>query len=160
MKPMVICLWFNGQAEEAAKFYTSVFKKSKMGDITRWGNVDQPHGGKPGSVLTVEFELNGTPFVGLNGGPEFQFNEAVSFQVSCDTQDEIDYYWKKLAEGGGVEVACGWLKDRYGVSWQVYPWKLTDLIKDKDQKKADRVMKAMMQMKKIDLAAIEKAARG
>ncbi len=150
------CLWFDGQAEEAANHYCSIFDSSKIGTVTRY-----PEGapGPTGSVMTVEFELNGQKFVGLNGGSEFTFNEAISFQILCDDQDEVDYYWSKLTEGG-QEVACGWLKDRYGVAWQVIPKVLIELISDHDSDKAARAMEAMLGMTKLDIAALQKAYRG
>lgn len=155
------CLWFDNQAEDAAKFYVSVFKNSKIGRITRYGEVGQEiHGGKPGSVLVVEFELDGQPFSGLNGGPLFKFSEAISFQVPCDTQDEIDYYWTRLQEGGGGESDCGWLKDRFGLSWQVFPAALQAMLASSDRQKADRAMAAMLTMKKLDLAALQRAFDG
>ena len=149
-------LWFDGQAEEAAKFYCSVFKGAKLGDTMRW-----PQGmEKAGQVLTVEFRAFGQDFVCLDGGPQFKFNESVSFSIPCETQKEIDYYWARLLEGGGKESACGWLKDKFGVSWQIDPPILLKLIKSKDQAKAKRVMEAMMKMVKIDIAALEAAAKG
>ena len=162
MKKMIACLWFDKEAEEAAKFYCSVFKKSKMGRITRYGNEGQEiHGGKPGSVLTVDFELDGRPFVALNGGPIFNFNEAVSFQIPCKTQKELDYYWEKLSAGGDPKAQqCGWLKDKYGLSWQVFPETLPKMLQDKNRAKADRAMKAMMAMKKFDFAELKKAYEG
>lgn len=155
------CLWFDNQAEAAANFYVSVFKNSKIGSIVRYGEVGQEiHGGKPGSVLVIEFELDGQPFTGLNGGPIFKFSEAISFQVPCDTQDEIDYYWTKLQEGGGSESDCGWLKDRFGLSWQVFPAALLGMLASSDRPKADRAMAAMLKMKKLDLAALQRAFDG
>lgn len=148
------CLWYDGQAEEAANFYVSVFKDSSLGAVVR--NTDATHGAE-GSVLTVEFTANGQKFVALNGGPEFTFNEAISFQLDCADQAEIDHYWEKLVEGGGEHGPCGWLKDRFGVSWQVNAVRLTEMIGDPDRRKADRAMKAMMSMSKLDLAALEKA---
>jgi predicted 3-demethylubiquinone-9 3-methyltransferase (glyoxalase superfamily) len=157
MKKIVPCLWFDTEAEEAMNFYTSVFKNSKKGEIMRWGEG----GHRPaGTVLTASFELNGQEFLALNGGPQFKFTEAVSFQVPCDSQDEVDYYWDKLMEGGGAPSQCGWLKDKFGLSWQVFPTILPKLLSDPDRAKADRVMQAMMQMVKIDVAAIEQAAKG
>jgi predicted 3-demethylubiquinone-9 3-methyltransferase (glyoxalase superfamily) len=150
------CLWFDGQAEEAAGYYTSIFKNSKLGRV---GHYTEAGPGTPGSVLVVEFELNGQKFVGLNGGPEFTFNEAISFQIFCADQDELDYYWNKLTEGG-AEVACGWLKDKYGVSWQVIPTGLIELISDPDPEKAKRATEAMLSMTKLDLAAVQKAHAG
>lgn len=154
-------LWFDRQAEEAAKFYTSVFKNSKIGRISRYSKEGyEVHKMPEGTVMTVEFELQGQKFVALNGGPVFKFNEAVSFIVDCENQDEVDYYWEKLSQGGDTSAqVCGWLKDKYGLSWQVVPTILTDLLLDKDRKKADRVMRAMLQMKKIDIKTLERAAR-
>jgi predicted 3-demethylubiquinone-9 3-methyltransferase (glyoxalase superfamily) len=157
MKNIIPCLWFDTEAEEAMNFYTSVFKNSKKGEVMRWGEG----GHRPaGTVLTASFELNGQEFLALNGGPQFKFTEAVSFQVPCDSQDEVDYYWDKLMEGGGAPSQCGWLKDKFGLSWQVFPTILPKLLSDPDRAKADRVMQAMMQMVKIDVAAIEQAAKG
>jgi predicted 3-demethylubiquinone-9 3-methyltransferase (glyoxalase superfamily) len=149
------CLWFDTQAEEAAKFYASVFKDSKVGKISRYGKEGfEIHGKQAGTVMTVEFEIAGQKFLALNGGPQFKFNEAVSFQVHCATQDEIDYFWSKLAEGG-QEGPCGWLKDKFGLSWQVIPTALPQLLTDENS--AQRVMKSMLQMRKIDLAALKRA---
>jgi predicted 3-demethylubiquinone-9 3-methyltransferase (glyoxalase superfamily) len=150
------CLWFDGQAEEAADYYTSIFKSSKLGTV---GHYTEAGPGTPGTVLAVEFELNGQKFVALNGGPEFKFNEAISFQIYCADQDELDYYWSKLSEGG-EEVACGWLKDKYGVSWQVIPTGLIELTSDPDPEKAKRATEAMLAMTKLDLAAVQKAPAG
>ncbi len=158
---MKTCLWFDKQGLEAAKFYCSIFKKSKMGTIAYYGNEGQEvHGGKPGAVMTVEFELNGQSFLALNGGPAFNFTEAVSIMLPCKTQKEIDNYWKKLIAGGGKPSACGWLKDKFGLSWQVYPEIMGKFIASKDRVKADRAMKAMMQMVKLDLATLKKAYEG
>ncbi|HKO45530.1 MAG TPA: VOC family protein [Pyrinomonadaceae bacterium] len=155
------CLWFDGKAEEAAKFYVSVFKNSKINNIARYGDAGSEVSGQPeGSVMTVEFELDGQEFLGLNGGPNFKFTEAVSFIINCDSQEEVDRFWTTLTENGGAESQCGWLKDKFGLSWQVTPTVLTELMKSKDRAKAERVMKAMLQMKKIDIATLEKAARG
>lgn len=156
------CLWFDKEAEEAAKFYTSIFKNSKIGRVSHYGKEGHEiHGGKEGTVLTIEFELDGYKFTGLNGGPLFKFNEAVSLIINCDTQEEVDYYWEKLSKGGDpASQQCGWLKDKYGLSWQVVPTILAKLISDGDAKKADRVMKALLQMKKLDIKELEKAARG
>ncbi|CAL9362711.1 hypothetical protein SUDANB176_00708 [Streptomyces sp. enrichment culture] len=151
------CLWFDGRAEEAADFYVSVFKNSSIGRILR--NTESAYG-TTGSVLTVEFTANGQRFVALNGGPEFTFSEAISFQIDCADQAEVDHYWDKLVEGGGEHGPCGWLKDRFGVSWQVTPARLTELIGDPDQEKADRALKAMLSMGKLDIAALEKAYAG
>jgi predicted 3-demethylubiquinone-9 3-methyltransferase (glyoxalase superfamily) len=149
------CLWFDGQAEEAANHYVSIFKGSRLG--SKLGRIDhytEAGPGPAGSVLAVAFELNGQKFVGINGGPEFTFNESISFQVHCDDQDEVDYYWSKLSEGGRESV-CGWLKDRYGVSWQVVPTVLIDLIGDPDPEKAKRATEAMLAMTKFDIAALK-----
>ena len=155
------CLWFDNQAEEAAKFYVSVFKNSKIGRIVRYGEAGQEtHGRKPGAVLAIDFELDGQPFSGLNGGPLFKFSEAISFQVPCETQDEIDHYWTKLQEGGGSESNCGWLKDRFGLSWQVFPAALLGMLANSDRQKADRAMAAMLKMKKLDLATLQRAFDG
>lgn len=151
------CLWFDGQAEEAAEFYMSVFKDSKPGRVVRYNEAGP---GPAGSVMAVEFEINGQMFVALNGGPEFRFNEAVSFQIHCGSQDEIDYYWNRLTEDGGQEVACGWLKDKYGVSWQVDPSELVDMMLDPDPEKARRVTEAMLSMRKFDIAALREAFAG
>ncbi len=150
------CLWFDGQAEEAASYYTSIFKNSKLGRVGRYTEAGP---GPAGSVLAVEFELNGQKFVALNGGPQFTFNEAISFQIHCDDQDEVDYYWSMLSEDG-QEVACGWLKDRFGVSWQVIPTVLVEMISDPDPEKAKRATEAMLSMRKFDIAALERAYAG
>jgi predicted 3-demethylubiquinone-9 3-methyltransferase (glyoxalase superfamily) len=155
-------LWFADQAEDAAKFYTSVFKNSKIGRTSYYGKEGfEIHGMKEGTVLTIEFELDGQKFTALNGGPVFKFNEAVSFIVNVDTQDELDYYWEKLSEGGDKKAQqCGWLKDKFGLSWQVVPAKLGDMMQDKDPKKSQRVMKALLQMKKLDIGKLEQAYEG
>ncbi len=151
-------LWFDGQAEAAAKHYVSIFKNSKVGAISRYGKEGKEiHGRDAGSAMTVEFELEGQKFVGLNGGPHFKFNEAVSFQILCETQAEVDHFWNKLSEGGS-ESQCGWLKDKFGLSWQVIPTALPELMKSGDAATAGRVMNAMLQMKKIDIAALQQAA--
>ncbi|MGH3740461.1 MAG: VOC family protein, partial [Micromonosporaceae bacterium] len=151
--PLTTCLWFDGQAEEAANHYVSIFKDSKLGRVGRYTDAGP---GAPGAVMTVEFEVNGQKFVALNGGPEFKFNEAISFQVFCDDQDEIDYYWNKLTQGG-EPVMCGWVKDKYGVSWQVVPSVLIDMTTDPDPVKATRVFEAMLAMRKLDIAPLQKA---
>jgi len=148
------CLWFDGQAEEAATHYTSIFPNSSIGDITRYG-PDMPL--PEGTVLTVSFTLDGQEYVGLNGGPEFRFTEAISFQIICADQEEADHYWTRLTEGG-EEGPCGWLKDRFGVSWQVVPSELMTLMQDPDPGRAQRATQAMMQMKRIDIAEIRRAA--
>jgi predicted 3-demethylubiquinone-9 3-methyltransferase (glyoxalase superfamily) len=159
MQKITPCLWFDGKAEEAAKFYVSIFKDSKIGNVTRYGKEGyEIHGGKAGSVLTVDFEIEGQKFVALNGGPIFKFNEAISFQVRCETQKELDYYWEKLSEGGDEQAQqCGWLKDKYGVSWQITPIVLEKMLQDKDTKKSDRVMKALLRMRKLDITALMQA---
>jgi predicted 3-demethylubiquinone-9 3-methyltransferase (glyoxalase superfamily) len=152
-------LWFDSQAEVAAKFYISVFKNSKIDKITRYPEeAAKKIGREPGSVMTVEFTLDGQEFVALNGGPMFKFTEAVSFVVMCETQEEVDYYWEKLTADGGEPGPCSWLKDKYGLSWQVQPRLLIELLGDNDKAKAERVMNAMMEMNKIDIAALKKAA--
>ena len=150
------CLWFDGQAEEAANFYVSIFPSSKLGRTSRYSEAGP---GEPGSVLAVEFELNGQKFVGVNGGPEFTFDEAISFQIHCDDQEEVDRYWSLLTEEG-EESVCGWLKDKFGVSWQVIPNGLVELISDPDSEKARRATEAMLSMVKLDIRAIERAHAG
>jgi predicted 3-demethylubiquinone-9 3-methyltransferase (glyoxalase superfamily) len=156
------CLWFDTQAEEAARFYTSIFQNSRVGKISRYGKEGfEIHGRPEGAVMVVDFELNGQKFTALNGGPHFKFNEAVSFQVYCDTQEELDYYWEKLSEGGDEKAQqCGWLKDRYGLSWQVVPAELDELLGDHKSEKSQRAFKAMLQMKKLDIAKIKQAYNG
>jgi predicted 3-demethylubiquinone-9 3-methyltransferase (glyoxalase superfamily) len=154
------CLWFDTQAEAAAKFYTSVFKNSAITQISRYGKAGRDvHGKEPGSVMVVAFEIDGLAFTALNGGPQFKFDEAVSFQVMCETQDEIDYFWSKLSEGG-QEGPCGWLKDKFGLSWQVVPAELPQLLTGGDGASLDRMMTAIMSMKKFDLAALKRARAG
>ena len=159
---LVPCLWFDNQAEEAARFYTSIFKNSKIGRISRYGEAGKEVHGRPaGSVMTVEFELEGQKFTALNGGPVFTFNEAISFQIYCETQQEIDYYWERLTKGGDERSQqCGWLKDKYGVSWQVVPTVLAELMADPDREKADRVMEALLPMKKLDIETLKRASQG
>ncbi len=154
-------MWFDSNAEEAVKFYTSIFKKSKIRKIARYGEEGyEIHGRPAGSVMTIEFELNGQTFTALNGGPVFKFNEAISFQVSCKSQKEIDYYWAKLSKGGDEKAQqCGWLKDKFGVSWQIVPTVLGEMLKGKDAKVSDRVMKALLQMKKLDIKRLKQAYR-
>jgi len=147
-------LWFDGQAEEAANFYTSIFDNSKVLDVARYGEVGP---GEKGSVMTVSFELEGQRFVGLNGGPHYKFTPAISFYISCETQEEVDYFWDKLLEGGGKPSQCGWLSDRFGVSWQVVPDALIEFLQDEDREKAQRVMQAMLQMVKIDIKKLQEA---
>ena len=152
-------LWFDSQAEEAAKFYVSVFKNSKINRTTRYPEeAANKIGREPGSVMTVELALDGVEFVALNAGPQFKFTEAVSFVVMCETQEEVDYYWEKLTADGGEPGPCSWLKDKFGLSWQVQPRLLIELLADPDAAKAGRVMNAMMEMGKIDIASLEKAA--
>jgi predicted 3-demethylubiquinone-9 3-methyltransferase (glyoxalase superfamily) len=154
------CLWFDTEAEDAAKFYTSVFKNSAIKQISRYGKAGQDvHGKAPGSVMVVAFEIEGLTFTALNGGPQFKFDEAVSFQVMCDSQDEIDYFWSKLS-AGGQEGPCGWLKDRFGLSWQVVPSELPQMLTGGDGAQLDRTMTAIMQMKKIDLETLRRARAG
>jgi predicted 3-demethylubiquinone-9 3-methyltransferase (glyoxalase superfamily) len=147
------CLWFDTEGEAAANYYTSIFKDSKLGRVGRYTEAGP---GPAGTVMAVEFELNGQKFVALNGGPQFTFNEAISFQIPCADQEEVDYYWSKLSEGGH-EIACGWLTDKYGLSWQVVPAMLIDMISDPDPGKAKRVTEAMLAMTKFDIAALQKA---
>jgi predicted 3-demethylubiquinone-9 3-methyltransferase (glyoxalase superfamily) len=156
------CLWFDNQAKEAAEFYTSIFRNSKIGTISRYGEAGKEvHGKPPGTVLTVAFELDGQAFTALNGGPSFKFNEAISFQVDCETQEEVDYYWQKLSAGGDEKAQqCGWLKDQYSVSWQIVPRVLVEMLNDFDTEKSQRVMAAMLQMKKIDIDELTRAAAG
>ena len=153
------CLWFDDQAEEAARFYTSIFPNSRIGRISRYGKEGHDIHGRPeGSVMTVEFELDGRTFTALNGGPVFKFNEAVSFQVYCETQDEVDFYWEKLSNGGDPQAQqCGWLKDRYGLSWQIVPSALIQMLQDNDKARSGRVMKALLQMKKLDIRGLQRA---
>ena len=155
-------LWFDSNAEEATKLYTSVFKNSKTGRIAKYGKEGhEVHGMPEGTVMTIQFWLEGQEFVALNGGPHFKFNEAVSFIVNCDTQDEIDYYWEKLSAGGDKKAqVCGWLKDRFGLSWQIVPKVLPEMLTDSDSKKSQRVMKEMLKMKKIDIETLKQAYNG
>ncbi len=159
MQPITPCLWFDDQAEEAAAFYTSIFNDSQIKEISRYTEAGQEiHGKQPGAVMTVAFELNGQAFTALNGGPMFTFNEAVSLQVHCETQEELDYYWEKLSEGGDEKAQqCGWLKDKYGVSWQIVPTVLSQLMQDTDAHRAQRVMNSLLQMKKLDIQALQNA---
>ena len=156
------CLWFENQAEEAAKFYVSLFRNSAIGAVTRHGREGfEVHGRPEGSVMTVSFRLEGQEFTALNGGPHFKFSEAISFVVRCETQTEVDHYWDKLGEGGDERARqCGWLKDKYGVSWQIVPAALFEMMSDTDGIKSGRVMRAMLQMKKLDLAALRRAYEG
>ncbi len=156
MKDITPCLWFDHQAEEAANFYTSIFKNSRILNTSRYGKAGP---GPEGQVMTITFELDGREFMGLNGGPVFQFSEAVSFVVNCETQEEVDLYWEKLSEGG-QKVQCGWLKDKFGVSWQIVPTALAELVSDPDPVKSERVMGAMLQMTKIDIEELRRAHAG
>ena len=159
MQKITPFLWFNDNAEEAVKFYKSIFKKSKIGKITRYSKAGEKAAGRPaGSVMTIEFEIEGQKFIGLNGGPIFKFTEAMSFVVNCKTQAEVNKYWKKLS-AGGKEVQCGWLKDKYGLSWQIVPTILGELLSSKDVAKSQRVMQAMLKMVKLDIKKLKEAAR-
>jgi predicted 3-demethylubiquinone-9 3-methyltransferase (glyoxalase superfamily) len=159
MQKITPFLWFDNQAEQAAKFYTSIFKRSRIGKVARYPKAaEKAAGRRAGSVMTVEFQLEEHDFLALNGGPHFKFTEAISFVVSCRTQAELDYYWKKLS-AGGKEVQCGWLKDKYGVSWQIVPTILGELMSDKDPAKSQRVMQALLQMIKLDISKLKQAAK-
>jgi predicted 3-demethylubiquinone-9 3-methyltransferase (glyoxalase superfamily) len=155
------CLWFDSEAEQAARFYTGIFKNSRIVTVTRYGKAGfETHHRPAGSVMTVLFELDGEAFTALNGGPLFKFSEAISFQVNCETQDEIDYYWEKLSAGGDPKAQqCGWLKDKFGLSWQVVPTIMAELFKDENSAKAQRAMEAMLPMKKLNIAELKRAAR-
>jgi predicted 3-demethylubiquinone-9 3-methyltransferase (glyoxalase superfamily) len=158
MQKIVPNLWFDNEAEDAAKFYVSLFKNARIIDTVLYPEAATEPSGKPaGSVLTVDFEIDGQRYVALNGGPEFKFNESVSFAVNCKDQAEIDYYWNALTKDGGEESMCGWLKDKFGLSWQIVPEKLDDMMRDPDQKKVEAVTAAFMPMKKLDIATLEKA---
>lgn len=159
MQKISPCLWFDDNAEDAVNFYVSVFKDSNIGNVTRYGKEGYDiHKKKEGSIMTIDFEIEGQKFLALNGGPIFKFNEAISFQIYCDTQEEIDYYWDKLTEDGDKNAqVCGWLKDKFGVSWQVVPVALIKMLEDKESRKTERVMKAMLQMRKLDIDALTKA---
>jgi predicted 3-demethylubiquinone-9 3-methyltransferase (glyoxalase superfamily) len=159
MQKITPFLWFDNQAEEAANFYVSVFKASKIAKITRYGEEGHEIHGRPaGTVMTVEFQLEGQDFIALNGGPVFKFNEAISFQVHCKTQEELDHYWETLSAGGDKDAQrCGWLKDRYGVSWQIIPTALAEMLQDQDAERSQRVMRAMLQMDKLDVRRLREA---
>ena len=159
MQRITPCLWFDDQAEQAVGFYTAIFKNSRIGTIARYGEAGREIHGKPaGSVMTVAFELDGQTFTALNGGPDFTFNEAISLQINCETQKEVDYYWEKLSEGGDEKAQqCGWLKDKYGVSWQVVPKALIEMLTAPDYEKAQKAMAAMLRMKKIDIEELRRA---
>jgi predicted 3-demethylubiquinone-9 3-methyltransferase (glyoxalase superfamily) len=157
MQKITPFLWFNDQAEQAAKFYTSIFKNSNIGKVVRYDEAGSKASGRPaGSAMTVPFQIEGQDFIALNGGPVFQFTEAVSFVVHCESQEEIDWFWEKLSEGG-KEVQCGWLKDKYGLSWQIVPSILGSLLQDPDARKSKRVMEALLQMTKLDIARLKRA---
>jgi len=161
MQKITPFLWFNDNAEQAVKFYTSIFKKSKIRQITRYGEAASKGANRPvGSVMTVEFEIEGQKFTALNGGPVFKFNESVSFVIRCKTQAELDYYWKKLSSGGGKEVACGWLADKFGLSWQLVPENIEELLDGKNPEAANRVMAVVMQMVKLDIKKMKAAHAG
>lgn len=162
MQKITPFLWFDGQAEEAANFYASIFRNSAVGEIARYGEAGAEASGRPkGTVMTVAFQLSGQEFVALNGGPHFKFTEAVSFVVNCESQEEVDYYWEKLSEGGEEKAQqCGWLKDKYGVSWQIVPGALGEMMRGGDPEKSERIMKALLQMKKIDIEGLKQAFGG
>jgi predicted 3-demethylubiquinone-9 3-methyltransferase (glyoxalase superfamily) len=162
IQKIVPCLWFDTHAEDAAKFYVSVFPHSRIQRVTHYTSEGKEiHGHEPGSVLTVLFEIAGCPITALNGGPQFKFSEAISLQVMCDTQDEIDHYWGKLGAGGDENSQqCGWLRDKFGLSWQIVPAKLFDMLADAEPEKAGRIMNAILSMKKLDIARLEQAASG
>ena len=158
---IVPCLWFDDRGEEAAQFYTSIFENSRILSTSRYGEAGQEiTGKKPGTVMTVEFEIDGQRFTALNGGPQFKFSEAISFQVECETQAEVDSFWTKLTAAGGEEGPCGWLKDKFGLSWQIVPKRLGELLSDPDKGKSARAMTAMLKMKKLDIGELERAAAG
>jgi len=161
MQKITPFLWFDNNAEEAVNFYVSIFKNSKVGKVTRYNEASSKAAGRPeGSVMTLEFQLEGQNFVAINAGPHFKFTEAISFVVDCGSQEEVDYFWEKLTADGGQESQCGWLKDKYGLSWQITPRVLIEMIGDKDPQKAQRVMEAMLQMKQIDIATLKRAYEG
>lgn len=160
--PINPCLWFDSEAEDAANHYIGIFPNSRITDISHYGNEGQEiHGQSPGKVMTVAFELDGKLFTGLNGGPAFTISPAISFQIMCDTQEEVDHYWEKLKEGGPVEAQqCGWVQDKFGVSWQIIPKILLELLRDPDRQKSESTMRAMLRMKKLDIAALKEAHGG
>jgi len=158
---IVPCLWFDDRAEEAAKFYVSIFRNSRINEISRYSEAGQEvHGRKPGSVMVVSFDLDGQSFTALNGGPQFKFTEAISLQIMCDNQREVDHYWEELIAGGGEEGPCGWLKDKYVLSWQVVPKVMLEMLKDEKSPRAQRAMNAMMKMKKLDIDELKRAYQG
>lgn len=156
-RKLTTCLWFDRQAEEAAKFYCSVFRNSRITQTTYHGEAGP---GEKGAVFVVAFEIDGQPFSALNGGPMFQFTEAISFQIPCETQEEVDHYWSKLTADGGQEGPCGWLKDKFGLSWQIVPVQFEKMLNDADHKRSDRVMGALLKMRKLDLATLQRAYEG
>jgi predicted 3-demethylubiquinone-9 3-methyltransferase (glyoxalase superfamily) len=162
IRPITPCLWFDNRAEEAAQLYTGIFPNSRITQVLRYGEAGHDvHGQPSGRVMTVSFELDGQPYTALNGGPHFKFSEAISLQVLCETQQDVDYYWEKLCAGGDPKAQqCGWLKDKFGLSWQVTPTVLIDMLADPDKVKSQRAMEAMLRMKKFDIAALERAFRG
>ena len=161
MQKITPFLWFDNNAEDAVNFYVSIFKNSKVGKVTRYDEGSSKAAGRPeGSVMTMEFQLDGQNFTAINAGPHFKFSEAISFVVDCETQEEVDYFWEKLTADGGQESQCAWLKDKFGLSWQIVPRVLIEMIGDKDPQKAKRVMGAMLQMKKIDIATLKRAYNG
>ena len=162
LQQLTPCLWFDDQAEAAARFYTGIFRNSKLGRISRYGEAGyEVHRRPAGSVMVVEFELEGQTFTALNGGPLFKFSEAISFEINCETQEEVDYYWDKLTAGGDPKAQqCGWLKDKFGLSWQVVPRALAEIMTDPDPARAGRAMQAMLRMKKLDIAELQRAAAG
>jgi predicted 3-demethylubiquinone-9 3-methyltransferase (glyoxalase superfamily) len=162
MQKITPCLWFDSQAEEAVTLYVSIFKNSKIGTVTRYGEAGAEASGMPkGTVMTITFQIEGQEFMALNGGPVFKFNEAISLIVNCQTQEELDRLWEKLSEGGDEKAQqCGWLKDKYGLSWQIVPVVISEMLQDKDPRKAEDVMKALLQMKKIDMKTLEQAYKG
>lgn len=156
-----LCLWFDSDAADAANFYTSIFKNSKILKTSHYTDAGREVHGRPaGSVMTVEFEMAGQHVIALNGGPHFKFNEAISLHINCDSQEEVDYFWSKLTSGGGEEVQCGWLKDKFGVSWQVVPTEMNEFLSDPDPKKSGRAMEAMLKMKKLDINELKRAVAG
>jgi predicted 3-demethylubiquinone-9 3-methyltransferase (glyoxalase superfamily) len=161
MQKLTPFLWFDNNAEEAVNFYVSIFKNATVGKITRYTGAGAQAAGRPeGSVMTIDFQLEGQKFAAINGGPHFKFTEAISFVVNCESQEEVDYFWNKLTADGGQESQCAWLKDKYGLSWQIVPRVLMEMLGDKDPQKAQRVMEAMLQMKKIDIATLQRAYDG
>lgn len=160
VQPLTPCLWFDSQAEEAAKFYTEIFPNSKIGTVSRFTEAGRElHGKEPGIAMSVSFELNGQPFTGLNGGPMYKFTEAISFQIMCQSQEEVDHYWDRLSAGGQI-LQCGWLTDKFGVTWQVVPIALMEMISGPDPEKSKRMLDAMFPMQKLDIATLKRAYDG